>query len=75
MLCVCVAGNVETLQNLDYEEFANQFVLNVTVTEVETRLSTTGQVGTRVGSPCKCCMLVGQMADIECNMLSAVEHL
>ncbi|WAR12271.1 CADN-like protein, partial [Mya arenaria] len=37
-------GNVETLQNLDYEEPPNQYVLNVTVTEKETRLSTTGQL-------------------------------
>ncbi|KAH3768189.1 hypothetical protein DPMN_169401, partial [Dreissena polymorpha] len=37
-------GNIETLQNLDYEELPNQYRLNVTVTELETKLSSTAQL-------------------------------
>ncbi|KAH3809082.1 hypothetical protein DPMN_137445 [Dreissena polymorpha] len=33
-------------QNLDYEELPNQYRLNVTVTKLETKLSSTAQVGT-----------------------------
>ncbi|KAL4234097.1 hypothetical protein ACF0H5_005750 [Mactra antiquata] len=37
-------GYVTTLQNLDYEEPPNQYILNVTATEVATGLSSTSQL-------------------------------